>query len=173
MIGPPISPPDIAVARMPLASSRRSGGTIAGSSPVAAGLKKPPAAPVRPASTASIQTSATPPISSAAIVPCVITRARSAATITARRDIRSATTPPISSVATSGTVRQASTIPTSVGEPPSSSTAKASAMPTIRSPIIDTACAPSSNRNSRRRSTPMRGQGICGLGLVDARLTRG
>ncbi len=67
--GPAISPPDIAVARTPLASIRRSGGTIAGSRPVAAGLKNPLAAPVRPERTASIQTSATPPISSAAIAP--------------------------------------------------------------------------------------------------------
>ena len=45
-------------------------------------------------------------------------RARSATTITARREIRSATTPPISSVATIGSVRTASTMPTSVADPP-------------------------------------------------------
>ena len=99
------------------------------SRPPTAGLKNPPAAPVNPASTASIQTSATPTISSAAVSPLRETRARSESTITVRRDTRSATTPPISSVATIGSVRQAITMPTSVAEPPSSSTANASAMP--------------------------------------------
>jgi hypothetical protein len=77
----------------------------------------------------------------------------SAATITVRREIRSATTPPMSSVNVSGSIRAVSTSPTAVAEPPSSSTAKASAIGTVRSPSPETACAMKSRRNSRRRST--------------------
>jgi hypothetical protein len=63
----------------------------------------------------------------------------SAAIITARRETRSATTPPTSTLATSGSVRAASTSPTAVTDPPTSSTANASATATTRSPRTDTA----------------------------------
>ena len=91
------------MARSPLACCSRSGRTTAGSSPVDAGLKKPVAAPVRPDSTAIAQIGGSPVISSSGEDALASTsRARSAATITVRRDTRSATTPPISSEPTSG-----------------------------------------------------------------------
>jgi hypothetical protein len=103
-------------------------------------LKNPVAAPVTAASAASIQTSAAPAISNAAIAPWLTKRTTSAATITVRRGSRSATTPPASSRPTSGSIRAASTRPSSDAEPPSPSTANASATLTIPSPSSETAC---------------------------------
>ncbi len=97
------------------------------------------ASPVAAESSASDHTSATPAISIAAITPCVATRARSAAIITSRRESRSATTPPISTVRTIGNARAARTSPTSDADPPTSSTANASATATMRSPKIELA----------------------------------
>ena len=111
------------------------------------------ASPLKPDRTAITHNAGSPVITSAASTPCVTTRARSAATITVWREMRSATTPPINSELTSGSVRQASTIPTSVADPPSSSTANARAMFTIRSPSTETANAPKTSRKSRWRST--------------------
>jgi hypothetical protein len=118
-----------------------------------AGLKNPVAAPVSPESSATTQIAGAPAIRSAASRPCVAARATSAVTITARRETRSATTPPIRTDATSGSVRAARTMPTSDGDPPSPSTANASAMLTIRSPSTDTANAPNTSRKSRCRRT--------------------
>ena len=87
-----------------------------------------------PANAASIQISAAPEMRSAAIVPWLATRSRSAPTITVWRDTRSEITPPTSTLATAGTQEAASTSPTSEADPPSSSTANASATATIRSP---------------------------------------
>jgi hypothetical protein len=69
MSGPMISPPDTAVARRALAGCSSSGGTTSGSSPVDAGLKNPVAAPVSPANSASVHTSADPVMRSVAVVP--------------------------------------------------------------------------------------------------------
>ena len=70
------------------ARCRASSGTIAGSSPVAAGCEKPDAAPVAPASTASIQISADAGDQQRRDRRFAVTsRTRSAITITARRDI--------------------------------------------------------------------------------------
>ena len=171
--GPPISPADSSVARMPLACWSFCAGTIAGSSPVEAGLKKPVAIPVRPVSSAMLQTSAAPAITSAASRPCVTTRERSAPIITARRGMRSATTPPISRLTSSAPVRTASTSPIADADPPISSTAKASAIVTMRSPNHETAAAPSrrrklpSRRTSRwsgKRGTTPQGRGNAGPG---------
>ena len=136
----------------------RSAGTIAGSSPVAAGLKKPVAAPVAPDSTASIQISADARDQAAPRSRSAVTsRTRSATTITARRDTRSATTPPISSVATIGSIRHASTMP-DLGRRAAElehRERERDRRPS-RSPRCDTACAPNSSRKSRSRSTPTR-----------------
>jgi len=66
--GPRISPAENAAALRALAGCSCSGGTTCGSSPVEAGPKKPVAAPVTPASTASIHSSALAVMTSAAIV---------------------------------------------------------------------------------------------------------
>ena len=149
MIGPRISPVETALERSAFAGCSCSAGTTSGSRPVDAGLKKPVAVPVTPASSASIHTSAEPAISRAAIAPWLATRTRSAITITARREARSATTPPSSTLPTRGNTPAASTSPTSEVEPPISSTANASATATIRSPRTDTACPLRRSRNSR------------------------
>jgi hypothetical protein len=121
-----------------LAGWSSSGGTTSGRSPVEAGLKNPVATPVKPANSASVQTSATPAIRRVAVAPWLATRARSAAIITERREVRSPTTPPISTLPASGRTLQARTRPTSDADPPTSSTAKASATATMRSPSTET-----------------------------------
>ncbi len=97
-------------------------------------------------------------MSSTASNAWVTSRTRSAAIITRRREMRSATTPPTSRHATSGTVRAASTIPRSVAEPVRSSTAKDRATGTTASPSSDTTCAPNTSRKSRSSSGPRRGR---------------
>ena len=92
-------------------------GTVWGTSPVAAGLKKASAVP-KPASISTIAQIGTGPRKiSTASVPCRAARTRSVAIITRWRSSRSAQTPPISTNSTSGIALAASTIPTSLGEP--------------------------------------------------------
>ena len=130
--------------------------TTAGMIPEIAGLKNALAAPAIAASAASIHTPGSPVMSSAAIAPWAASRIRSVVTISARRGRRSAHTPPTSRNATSGTVRAASTIPRSVAEPVSSSTANASATPTMPSPRRETAWPRNSSRNGRSLSASKR-----------------
>ena len=80
-------------------------------------------------------------------------RDRSAQTMIARRETRSATTPPSSRLATSAAERAARTIPMSDAEPPIPITANASATLTMRSPNHEIAAAPSRRRNAPSRST--------------------
>ena len=152
MAGPTISPPAWASPRSALACWRRPVLTVSGTSPVVAGLKTAVAAPCTPCSTTICQIWASPVRSSTASRPCAPSRARSAAIIAWRRDTRSATTPPTSRSATSGTQRAASTRPRSVAEPVTSSTAKARATGTMPSPTNDDACAVKNSLNSRSES---------------------
>ena len=71
----------------------------------------------------------------------------------ARRDTRSATTPPSSRLTSSDPERAASTMPIEEADPPIASTAKASATVTIRSPNHEIAAALSSRRKAPSRST--------------------
>ena len=153
IIGPRISPLAIAVARSPFAGCRCSGATTIGSSPVEAGLKNPVAAPVTPASTPIDHSSAAPAISSTAIVPWLARRTRSAQTITARCEVRSAITPRPAGRRPAAAPGRPSTRPTADAEPLSSSAAKASATLIIPSPSSDTACPLNSRRYSRWRRT--------------------
>src|SRR5215217_7965694 len=99
------------------------------------------------------QISTVPVKISTASSACSVKRIRSVATMTLWRGRRSAHTPPISRNPTSGTAWQASTMPTSLGEP-SSVTYSASASKTMRSPIVLAACPHSKSRQSRCRNTP-------------------
>ncbi len=130
--------------------------TTAGMIPEIAGLKNALAAPAIAASAAIAQTPGSPAISSAAIRPWAAKRMRSVVTISARRGSRSAHTPPTSRNATSGIVRAASTMPRSLAEPVCSSTAKASATPTMPSPSSETAWPRNSSRNGRSVSASKR-----------------
>ena len=96
---------------------------------------------------------AVPVISSVATVAWLASRTRSEATITRRREARSATTPPISTPATSATTSAANTNPTSEAEPPIPSTANASATETMRSPKTETSWPLKRSRKSRLRNT--------------------
>jgi hypothetical protein len=71
----------------------------------------------------------------------------------ARREIRSATTPPTSRHTSCAPVRTASTRPIDDADPPMASTAKASATVTIRSPNHEIAAAPSRRRKAVMRRT--------------------
>jgi hypothetical protein len=77
----------------------------------------------------------------------------SAATMIARRETRSATTPPSSRLTSSAPERTASTSPIDDAEPSIASTANASATGTMRSPNHEIAAAPSRRRNARSRRT--------------------
>ena len=70
--------------------------TVCGMSALAAGLKRPPAAPATAWSAAKCQTCAVPLNRSTAVALCVPRRTRSAAIMTVLRESRSAQTPPAS-----------------------------------------------------------------------------
>ncbi len=80
-------------------------------------------------------------------------RAASAETMIVRRGRRSAQTPPIRTNSVCGRMPAISTMPRSVGEPPRSSTAKASAIGKMPSPSTETAWPQKKSENSRSRST--------------------
>ena len=83
----------------------------------------------------------------------MISREDVGATMIARRESRSATTPPSSRHTSCAPVRTASTMPIEDADPSIASTAKASATVTIRSPNHETAAAPSSRRKATSRRT--------------------
>ncbi|GAA2135270.1 hypothetical protein GCM10009802_44000 [Streptomyces synnematoformans] len=104
--------------------------------PSAAGAKN--ACPVPPTADSSTicHTRASPVITSAAKTPCEAQLTAFATTITRCRGIRSATAPPTSTKTTSAVVRAAATSPTSVAEPPASSTANAEAISAPEAPRL-------------------------------------
>ena len=107
--GPTIWAVEDATPRSALACCRRPGLTTNGSSPVSAGLKNACPAPITPARTMNTHNAGEPVSSNAASSSSLAQRATSEPIMTARRDRRSAITPPASSRMTSGTVSAAST----------------------------------------------------------------
>ena len=148
--GPTTCPAAKARPRRAFACWMRSPATTDGSSPVDAGLKKPVAAPVTPASAASSPTVPLPVRINAANPPWLQTRTRSAVAMIIRRGTRSARTPPTRMQSTRASIRAAKTIPMSDAEPPRLMTANAVATLTIPSPRNEMACAP--KRRRKRRS---------------------
>ena len=118
---------------------------------MAAGLKNPVAAPVTPARAASIHTSAEPVMSSAAIAPWL------ADPDGVRGDHDRSPRDPVGHHAAhqhardDGSPRGCQHEPHLDAEPPTSSTANASATATMRSPNTDTPWPANSRRKSRRR----------------------
>ena len=94
-----------------------SSGTVCGTSPVSAGRKHASAVPNAASISAMCQISTVPVKISTASRPCRPKRMTSVVTTTRWRGSRSAHTPPMSRKPTSGTAWQASTMPTSLGEP--------------------------------------------------------
>lgn len=118
------------------ASCSRAVSTVCGISPTSAGPKNDSQVPNIAASTASIQISAVPVSSSAAIVAWTTARPRSATSIVSRRPKRSATLPPGIATTRNGSDSAAVTIARS-DRSPIASTANGSAMNVMRSPMTE------------------------------------
>jgi hypothetical protein len=105
--------------------------------PASAGVKNAWPVPTSAASTAKSQIGGLPASSATVRAACAAQHSVSAPTMTGRRPIRSASTPPPSTNTTCGTISAAMTTPSPSADMPLPSTANVSATPDIQVPSSD------------------------------------
>ena len=161
-LGPATTAADRAALSNALALTRSSGGASSTVSPLSAGVKTASPVPRAIASRMNTHNAGCPASTAPASAACAAQRAASAPSMTGRRPIRSARTPPPSMNSTCGTIPAARTTPRSLAVPPPSSTAKDTASADIEVPRSEVAYPAKKRAKSRSRSTRARRRGRAG-----------